>query len=72
MTFYKKLIETRLGAKKKLEFAPHMKEEFQQFTKVAREIHATTGVNLFPFLDDIEVPVQDEPVDSKLSIHVLE
>jgi hypothetical protein len=72
MNLFKKMAEKGSYPTEKLEFAPHMKEEFQQFTKVAREIHARTGINLFPFLDSIEVPVQEEPVDPKLGIHILE
>lgn len=72
MKVHKNLSENEMALSQRLEFAPNMKTEFQQLTKVVRKIHTMTGIDLFPFLSKVEFPVREEPVDTKLDITVLE
>lgn len=55
-----------------LAFAPHMKKEFHELTRLVRKLLTMTGIDLFPFLSNVEFPVSDEPVEIKLDIRVLE
>lgn len=55
-----------------LEFAPHMKQDFIQLVHVLRKFQSATGVTLFSFLTNIEVPAGEEVEATPLGINVLE